>query len=112
MTKGRRNFNLLVVRGELYAMGDERYRSSMTSIERLDKVSGEWRVAKEIEEDRSYRSEIQQWTPRSTCWVVGLGKNLPPGMRLMLIVNSGHLPVRRYWSSVASCPESFSVEVQ
>ena len=54
MTKGRSNFNLLVVRGELYAVGgDCGYFNNTTSIEKLDKVSGEWRVVTELGEGRN-----------------------------------------------------------
>ena len=52
MTKGRSDFNLLVVRGELFAVGDDGYGSNITSIEKLDKVSGEWRVVTELGENR------------------------------------------------------------
>jgi hypothetical protein len=54
MTKRRYDFDLLVVRGELYAVGgDVPFRGDdMTSIEKLDKVSGEWRVVAELGESR------------------------------------------------------------
>ena len=50
MTKGRSLCNLLVVRGELYAVGGD--SNNIASIEKLDKVSGEWRVVTELGEGR------------------------------------------------------------
>ena len=50
MTKRRYNFNLLVVRSELYAVGGD----AIISIEKLDKVSGGWRVVTVLEGECRY----------------------------------------------------------